>query len=132
MTGAFTWGEMTERAKAASLLGKEMFVVLTSPAKTMDDIKVALPDHLKFQRDLEARGIMFAAGPLADLADPDSWGGEGMVMIRAESLEAARKIADSDPMHSSGARTYVLRRWLINEGGFTLRIGFSSGEFDLT
>ncbi|WP_407495737.1 YciI family protein [Pseudooceanicola sp. MF1-13] len=131
MTGTFAWRDMLDRAQAAKLLGKEMFVVLTSPAKTMDDIKAVLPEHLAFQRGLEAQGIMFAAGPLADRDDPETWGGEGMVLIRAASLDAAKQIADSDPMHSSGARTYVLRRWLINEGGFTLRVGFSSGGFEL-
>ena len=54
--------------------------------------------------------------------------GTGMIVYRAESMEAARAIADGDPMHSSGARTYVLRKWLINEGSFSLNVGLSTGK----
>jgi hypothetical protein len=42
--------------------------------------------------------------------------GAGLIIYRADSLHDAKELADADPMHSSGARTYVLRRWLVNEG----------------
>ena len=28
-------------------------------------------------------------------------------------------------MHQTGARAYVLRRWMINEGGFSVSVGLS-------
>jgi uncharacterized protein YciI len=63
---------------------------------------------------MEEQRVMFAAGPVmpADLKEP--WSGEGMVIFRAESMEAARKVAEADPMHAFGARTYQLRPWLLN------------------
>ena len=87
------------------------------------------PEHVAFQLDLEKRGIMFAAGPLGDLENPDQWHGEGLIVIRADSLEEARDIAASDPMHKSGARTYTVRPWLVNEGTLSVRINFGTGSW---
>ena len=70
---------------------------------------------------------MFAAGPLwAD--DEETWNGEGRVVIRAANLAEARKIAESDPMHARDTRSFTVRPWLVNEGGFTLRVTFSDGN----
>ena len=55
-----------------------------------------------------------------------------MIIIRAESIEAATVIAEADPMHSSGARKFRIRPWLMNEGGFNLRVTFSDGQQRLT
>ena len=41
-------------------------------------------------------------------------------------------LAEDDPMHKSGARSFVLRRWMINEGSFTLSVGLSTGGCDLS
>ena len=51
-----------------------------------------------------------------------------MIIIRADSMEEATRIAEADPMHSSGARTFRIRSWLMNEGGFNLRVTFSDGK----
>jgi uncharacterized protein YciI len=58
--------------------------------------------------------------------------GVGMIVYRAESLEAARALADGDPMHKSGARSYTLRRWMINEGSLNLSVGLSTKQVTLT
>jgi len=58
--------------------------------------------------------------------------GVGLIIYRAESLDAARALADADPMHQSGARTYVLRRWMINEGSLNLSVGLSTKGVSLT
>ena len=55
-----------------------------------------------------------------------------MIVYRAESLDAARALADNDPMHLSGARSYVLRRWMINEGSLSLNVGLSTNQVTLT
>jgi uncharacterized protein len=99
------------------MLQKQLYVVFTRP-------------HLEFQVDLERRGIMFGAGPFWT-DDGDRWEGEGMVIIRAGSLDEARAIAASDPMHSSGARTFTVRPWLLNEGTVTVKITYSDGKREL-
>lgn len=89
-----------------------------------------LKAHLKYQLELEEKGIMFAAGPIIN-DDEKTWGGEGMIIIRAPSLSAAKSIAAADPMHASGARTFTVSPWLIAEGGFTLKVRFSDGNYTL-
>ncbi len=51
--------------------------------------------------------------------------GEGMLIFRAQSFAAARALAAADPMHSTGKRTFTLRRWLINEGSLNLALTLS-------
>lgn len=103
---------------------KQLYVVLTTPVQGLDPVLENLEEHLKFQVGLERRGLMFAAGPFWD-DDETHWSGDGMVIIRAESLAAARAIAAEDPMHKSGARRFVVRPWLLNEGTLTLRLNLS-------
>ena len=79
---------------------------------------------------MEEEGVSIAAGPCwAD--DEETWNGEGVVVLRAKSLADARKIAESDPMHASGARSFSVRPWLINEGSITVKVGFGSGVRDV-
>lgn len=107
-------------------LQKQLYVYFTKPVAGMGPVMENLGDHLKFQVDLEQRGIMLAAGPFFDDTETE-WHGEGMIIVRAGSLDEARKIAQSDPMHSSGARTFDIRPWLMNEGSITLKVTFSDG-----
>ena len=117
-------------AKTQQMLQKQLYVINTRPVNGLGPVMENLAEHLEFQIKIEQNGTMFAAGPLwAD--DEETWNGEGMVIIRAANLAEARKIAESDPMHASGARTFTVRPWLINEGGFSLRVTFSDGQRSL-
>ncbi len=103
-----------------------MYVYFTRPANGMGPVMENLEEHLKFQVELEQKGVMFGAGPFWT-DDEERWEGEGMVIIRAGSLAEARRIAESDPMHASGAREFTIRPWLLNEGSVTMRITYSDG-----
>lgn len=119
-----SWQEHIEHVTAKGLLAKRLYVIITTPTGGLDALKTHLGAHLAYQKDLEARGITFAAGPFADDAERE-WSGEGMIIIRAESVAEAKKIADADPMHSSGARRYRVRPWLLNEGSCTVTVRYS-------
>ena len=54
-----------------------------------------------------------------------------MIIIRAESLAAARAIAESDPLHKCGARSFTIRPWLMNEGSVNIKIEMSNGKYQL-
>jgi uncharacterized protein len=112
--------------KSRGTLQKQFYVVFTTPVNGIVPILENLKEHLEFQHSLEQRGIMFGAGPFWDDADKN-WHGEGMVIIRAASMDEARKIAESDPMHASGARSFTIRPWLMNEGTVTIKVNFSDG-----
>lgn len=110
-------------------MGFEVFQVTSLIA---DGAKIAdnLPDHLAYQAKLEAEGTLLMAGPMSDTEGGEVIG--GCIILRAEDMDAARAIAAADPMHASGARRFEIRRWLINEGGFTVRFGFSTGPARLS
>lgn len=112
------------------MLQKQLYVVHTKPTDGLGPVMQNIEPHLKFQIELEEKGIMFGAGPFWDDAE-EKWEGEGMVIIRAGSLAEAREIADSDPMHKSGARSYTVRPWLLNEGTVTVKIRYSDGSREL-
>jgi hypothetical protein len=123
--------EVVEISKSGGFPAKQLYVVFTTPTQGMGPVMENLQVHLKYQEDLEQRGIMFAAGPhWTD--DEQRWEGDGMVVIRAASLAAAKEIAAKDPMHVSGARIFRVRPWLVNEGTITVKLGFATGKFELT
>ena len=111
---------------SAGCLQKQMYVYFTKPANGLGPVMENLEEHLKFQVEIEQKGVMFGAGPFWT-DDEQRWEGEGMIIIRAESLAEARKIAESDPMHASGARTFTIRPWLMNEGMVTMKVTYSDG-----
>ena len=111
-------------------LAKQLYVVFTRPVGGIEPIMENLGVHLAYQEQLEADGIMFAAGPnWTD--DGKEWGGDGMVVYRANSLEEAAAVAAADPMHTSGARTFKVRPWFVNEGTITIKLGFATGKFTM-
>ncbi len=109
------------------MLQKQLYVVFTTPTNGLGPVMENVGPHLKFQVELEEKGIMFGAGPFWT-DDEKNWEGDGMVIIRAGSLDEARKIAESDPMHQCGARSFTVRPWLLNEGTLTLKVRYSDGS----
>jgi uncharacterized protein YciI len=103
-------------------LGKEMYLVVTRPVRS-PEIEKRLADHLAHQVELERKGIMFAAGPLYPRGSnvPEA----GMFVLRAGSFEEAEAIANEDPLHKAGLRTYTLQKWRVNEGSITFTVNFS-------
>lgn len=121
------WADYKKEAKSRGALALELYVAMSTPAKEPQDVKASLPDHLAYQAELERSGSLAFAGPMSDETGVHMQG-MGLMIYRAENLEAARDLADGDPMHKSGARTYVLRRWMINEGSLTLSVGLSTNS----
>ena len=109
--------------------GKTLYVITTRPAHPGADLRTHMVAHLRHQIALEKQGVLFAAGPLT--GEDGGWPGTGMFVIRAESFDAARAIADEDPMHKSGERVYELRRWRLHEGRITLSIDLSDSTVTL-
>lgn len=118
------------RQASAAMLQKQLYAIFTTPTNGMGPVFEHLDAHLAFQVRLEAEGILYSAGPLWT-DDEQSWEGEGLVVIRAETRAAAIRIAEDDPMHKAGAREFRVRPWMINEGSLTLRLNMSSQRFEI-
>lgn len=118
------WSEYKTAAQKRGSLACEMYAVITTPVKP-ENLQTNLPAHLEYQAQMEQQGNLVMAGPLSDLTG-NQMEGIGMIIYRADSLEAAKALADADPMHKTGTREYTLRRWLVNEGSFQLNIKLSA------
>ena len=79
---------------------------------------------------LEREGKLLAAGPL--LSDDGKYNGTGLLVYRVSQRNEAEAIAQSDPFHAKGLRTYTLKPWqILNQGSFDIRLLFSERRFDL-
>ncbi|OWU83146.1 hypothetical protein ATO6_20065 [Oceanicola sp. 22II-s10i] len=118
----------TEAEVTAGLRSLELYAIETSPARS-DRTRAVLPDHIRHQIELEQRGILFSAGPLFE--EGSDIPVAGLIVIRAQDFEEARAIADSDPFHAQGIRSYTIRKWVVNEGSFqqTIRLSNQSVVF---
>lgn len=125
------WTEYKDGAKSRGALALELYAVVSTPAKPPEDLKAHLPDHLAYQAKLESEGALALAGPMSDESG-ENMQGQGLIIYRAESLEAARALAENDPMHKSGGRSFTLRRWMINEGSLNLSVGLSTHKVSLS
>ncbi len=52
--------------------------------------------------------------------------GIGLIIHCASSFDAARALTEADPMHKSGARGFVLRKWMINDGSLSVSVELST------
>ena len=110
------------------VLNKPLYVIVTTAVASREEIEERLPEHLEHQIRLEQEGIMFGAGPLFT---EQGKGGRGMIIVRAGSFEEAHAIADRDPFHKHGLRTYTVDRWQLNEGTVSIRINYSDGSYTI-
>ncbi len=125
------WNTYKAGAKERGALALELFVVESTPITDGASLQAILPEHLDYQRQLEAQGKLFLAGPLSD--DTGAlMEGSGMIIYRCNSLEEANALATGDPMHAKKARSFRLRRWLVNEGSPRFATALSSKSVTLS
>ena len=119
----------TEKQVTNGLLGLELYIIETSPARS-ERTRAVLPEHIAHQIRLEREGTLFAAGPV--FAKGDDTPTAGMIVIRASGFDEAKRIADSDPFHAKGIRTYTIRKWIVNEGAMNVKISLSDQRVEFT
>ncbi|MEJ8572023.1 YciI family protein [Microbaculum marinum] len=117
-------------AASKGMLQKQLYAISTRPVAGLGPILENIEAHLAYQVKLEEDGVMFAAGPIWT-DDEQHWEGEGLVIVRAASRQAAIAIAEADPMHKSGARSFSVRPWMINEGSVTITISYSGQHVEV-
>lgn len=115
----------------SKMLNMQLFAVFSTAPGGLAPVLAQSQAHLTHQVEMERQGVMFAAGPLFG-EDDSAWNGDGMFVIRAASYADAMAIAARDPMHQSGARTFIVRPWLLNEGSVSVRLELSSGTMRIS
>lgn len=106
----------------AKMLRQTLYVITTTPARG-EGMQDVLPAHLDYQIKMERDGILFGAGPLFEEGDTVPYG--GMIVVRAKDEAEARALADADPFHAAGLRTYKVNRWMLNEGAMNFTVRYS-------
>ena len=124
MTDRMTSDEIVGFSRDKGFAAQILYAIITEPVNGLEPIRANAEAHLEHQLKLEAEGVMFASGPLMT-EDGRFYDGAGMIVIRAGSLEEADAVAKRDPMHASGARTYRILPWLVNEGSFSFTVRIS-------
>jgi len=124
------WNDYKADAKQRGSLALELYAVQSEPAAAPEVMKQRLPEHLAYQAEQEKLGNLVMAGPMSD-ASGEMMEGVGLIIYRAKSLAAAKSLAEKDPMHSTGTRTFSIRRWLVNEGSLSLNVKLSSQSVSL-
>ena len=119
--------ELSPDEMLARMLKKQFWVVITRAVKPPEEVRKQLKAHLDYQIEIEKQGIMYGAGPVNPPGDAKP--AFGLIIIRAADEAEARRIADSDPMHSSGMRQYELYAWSLNEGRINVTLDFSDQTF---
>ncbi len=94
--------------------------------KPVDEIR---QQHFAYLSDLEARGILLAAGPFMD--SDGSRHGAGMMILRAPSMAAADAIAALEPYRKYGLRTHSPTPWHWAEGSLTQTIRMKAKNFEV-
>lgn len=104
-----------------------MFIMLR---RTEDPVllRERLTEHLEWMISEEKRGNIFLSGPVAPGDGPAL---HGLTIIQANSMAEAESIARLDPLIKSGAMTYSLHLWSINEGQLKFTINLSDSTVSL-
>jgi uncharacterized protein YciI len=94
---------------------------------SIEDIEAVVPEHKRWILEQEAGGRIFVAGPF--LNEDFSYAASGLIVFRVDTAEEARLLAENDPMHARGLRTFRIVPWQINEGTVQMDLTWSSGTF---
>lgn len=130
MAGPMNWEDYGAICRERGALALQVFACVTTPARDGPPPPDLLAAHLDYQKALEAQGKLFLAGPLSDPAGA-VMSGAGLIVYRAADIAAARALAEADPMHAQGQRSFTLQAWRLNEGAPLPGLRLSSRSFDI-
>ena len=123
-------GDRIEISEVLRLSGEALklqLYIVTSTAIHLETVRQNVETHRAYLKNLESQNILFAAGPLLT-NDGQYFVGNGLWICRASSMEEAVSVAEADPMHRNGARTFTIRPWLLNFGKMTIHITLSEPQ----
>ena len=117
------------RQLTSGMLRKKLYVILSKGAATPQQLSAVLPEHLEYMIGLEKRGVLFASGPLT--TDAGKPVGDGLTIVRADSVDEAREIASADPFVVNKIRSFEVREWTVMEGSLRVRVNFSDQSLEI-
>lgn len=82
------------------------YVIVLTKVTELTLAKETIQRHIEHLRNLDSKKLLVLCGPFSDHPS-------GMIVVRAESKEAAIKLAESDPFVIEGVRTFEVRTWIL-------------------
>jgi len=125
-----TGADLKKWADDHGMRGKQLYVYFSTPNEGVTRVMQDVEPHLQHLYRLEREGKLIFSGPFADNDDTD-FPGDGMVVLRCENIQEAIAIAEADPFHKSGVRSYTVRPWQMNEGVIHLQVTNSTKESEV-
>ena len=109
------------------MLRKSYFLMFR---EIVDDSRVPelMLEHYRWLIGLEKEGKVFASGPIFEKGGQQ---GVGMTVFSVASWDEAEGLAAEDPFCLSGAMSFVIKRWQVNEGRINIAIDFSDGSYSI-
>ena len=109
------------QAMRDKLPGHQFHLIFTEPTDLwdngdMEERAKTGKQHLLWLKQHEQSGLLFGSGPLAppkEEEQPARFQG-GMFIFRVKTLSEAEAIAESEPFHMAGFRTYTIKPWRMN------------------
>lgn len=93
--------------------------------RTLEELRSA---HQEFLKSLERSGALLASGPLRDAVRRADDVGTGLIMLRAESRDAAERLIGEEPYAKSGARIATVAPWARVMGSTSVGARLGAGE----
>ena len=115
-------------ALLAPMLKKRLSVGISHAVASADAIRPFIADHLRSMNALEARGALFASGPIVQ---PGVVVGDGLSILNTTDEAEAQRWMDDEPLIQRGLRTYDPRRWELREGRITVALSLSRSAVEL-
>jgi uncharacterized protein len=116
------------RTYSKPMLKKRLFVALSKAVAPAEQMLPNVTEHLRYMTRLEAEGLLFASGPFVQ---EGVLVGDGLTILRTETIEQARALMDAEPLTAGGFRQYELRSRELREGRITVTLSASAGSFHL-
>ena len=116
------------KALKDQMLQKSYYVMF----RTVEDrskIRPVLLDHYQWMIRLEKENKVLASGPMFK---NDGTQGVGMTVFRCDSFTDAEALAAQDPFVVSGAVSFEVQRWQINEGRINVSVDFSDQSYNFS
>lgn len=116
---------------SAGRLRLQTFIVTSKAQKPLSEIQQHLEAHMHYIAKLELTGQLLMAGPLCN-EDGTTWNGDGQLVFVVSDIAEALALAQEDPLHTSGSRSYKIRPWIVNVGSMQLSLRFSTRTLNIT
>jgi uncharacterized protein len=117
-----TASDQEEIVRLKSRMIMKSYYVMFRRVVDRTKLSAVLLAHYQWIIGLEKMGLVLASGPLFEA---DGGPGVGMTVFRAANFEEATALAQGDPFCESGAATFEIMRWQLNEGRIHVSIDLS-------